>query len=255
MAGEPGDLEAALDELYGASLEDFVSVRSRLARQFRDAGDPADADALAKLRKPVVAAWVLNQLTRRDRRDVDLLLDAGHRLREAQVGALGGAEKEEFERARKSESEALRRLTREAEKLLSERGSASGSALNQVAASLRAAAISSTGRELLARGRFTEPLRAEGFDVVSELAGEAPPAGLPTRRQGRRQEAAREAREALREAKERLRDAERRSRKAEQEADRLRVEAEQAQRVADEARALVDRAAQEVDAAKRRSGG
>ena len=160
------DLEVATDELYAAGLDEFVSERSRLAKALREAGRTEDAQAFAKLRKPTVPAWVLNQLSRRSRRDVDLLLDAGHRLREAQAVALAGKEKDEFERARKTERDALRTLNKEAERLLiAERGGASASVLNQVGEALRAAAISETGRETLARGRFTEPMRAEGFDV------------------------------------------------------------------------------------------
>src|SRR5437868_15153903 len=103
------DLEGAIDELYGASLEDFVSERTRWAKEWREAGSREQAEAVAKLRKPTVAAWVLNQLARRNRRDVDLLLDAGHRLREAQAGVLSGKEREGFEQARKTERDALRR--------------------------------------------------------------------------------------------------------------------------------------------------
>ena len=86
------DLDEAIDELYGASLDEFVAERTRLAKELRDAGNREEAQAVAKLRKPNVAAWVLNQLARRNRREIDLLLDAGHRLREAQAGAMAGQE-------------------------------------------------------------------------------------------------------------------------------------------------------------------
>src|SRR6266536_1742685 len=96
-------LDEAIDELYGADLDDFVAERARLAKGLREEGDGAGAQTMAKLRKPSVAAWILNQLARRNRREVDLLLDAGHRLREAQAGALSGAERDAFEQARKTE--------------------------------------------------------------------------------------------------------------------------------------------------------
>jgi len=210
-------LDEAVDELYGVPLEDFTRERSRIAKELRAAGNADDADAVAKLRKPSVAAWVLNQLARRSRRDVDLLLDAGHRLREAQVAVLSGAEKEEFDRARKTESDALKRLNRDAEQLLRERGSASAGVLKQIGDSLRAAAVSPTGRELLARGRFTQPLQAEGFDVFGELAGSAAPRRKPAPDREQRER----RREAVREAKERVRQAERRVRAAEAEVEKL----------------------------------
>jgi hypothetical protein len=159
-------LDEALDELYGASLDDFVAERKRLSLKL--GGD--EARELVKLKKPNVAAWALNQLARRERRDVDLLLDAGHRLRQAQAGVLRGAEKESFEDARRKESDAIKRLTKAAERLLRDaRGTASVSALTQINESLRAAAVTEAGRELLARGRFVEPLQASGFDAFAGI--------------------------------------------------------------------------------------
>lgn len=158
--------DEALDELYGAALDEFVAERKRLAKKL----DGDDAKDIGALRKPNVAAWVLNQLARRERRDIDLLLDAGHRLRQAQAGVLRGGEKESFEDARRKESDALKRLAKAAERLLRDaRGSASASTLTQIDESLRAAAITEEGRELLARGRFTEPLRASGFDAYTGI--------------------------------------------------------------------------------------
>jgi len=244
------DLEQAIDELYGADLEDFVAVRTRLAKELRDAGDRESADALAKLRKPSVAAWALNQLARRNRREVDLLLDAGHRLREAQAGALAGADREAFEQARKNERDAVAALTREADKLLGARGSASAATLSQIGESLRAAAVSEQGREILARGRFVQPLGAQGFDVIGELA---PAGGAPVRApklSGREEQ--KQAREALKEARERLREAERTARDAEREANRLTREAGRAQQQAEDARAEVEAAERLVAEAEQR---
>jgi uncharacterized protein YukE len=243
------DLEQATDELYAADLEAFVSERSRLAKALRESGHVEEAQAFAKLRKPTVPAWVLNQLSRRNRRAVDLLLDAGHRLREAQAGALTGKEKGEFERARKAESDALRSLNREAERLLiAERGVASASVLNQIAEALRAAAISETGRETLARGLFAEPMRSEGFDVISQLAG-----ATATRSRGKqptREAELREANETLKEARAKLRQAEQASRDAERAADRLQREWEKADAAVERAHADVDLATRGVENAQ-----
>ena len=241
-------LDDAIDRLYDVDLDEFVAERGRLAKELRSEGRTEDAAALAKRRKPSVAAWALNQLARRNRRDVDLLLDAGHRLREAQAAMLGGGERADFERARASEAEALQQLMREAERLLEERGSASSSVLQQIGGSLRAAAISEEGRELVARGRFVQAISTSGFDVVGRLAEAAAPTGRPTpsrsQRQRRQDEEAR-VKEALREARDRLRAAER-------EAERLRAAADDAAAVADEARAAAHRAAEDVEEAKTR---
>jgi hypothetical protein len=244
-------VDEAIDELYGSSLDEFVTTRARVAKAVRDAGDPDGAQAIAKLRKPTVAAWVLNQLSRRHRRDVDLLLDAGHRLREAQAGALAGDESSGFESARRAELEARRRLQGHARLISQERGRTSPAVLDQVDESLRAAAISEDGRELLARGRFVEPIRAEGFDVVSRIAEAAEPRRASSR-QAQAQHGRREAEAALEEARSKLREAERAAREAEQQAGRLDAESRRARKAADAARADADLAAGLVEAAERR---
>jgi hypothetical protein len=147
-------LDEALDELYGVPPEEFVATRKRLAKEL--GGD--EGAAFAKLRKPTRAAAILNRLARDERRDVDLLLDAGHRLRQA------GLDRAAVERARTAESDALKKLTKAAERL-----GASGQSLAQVSESLRAAAVTEEGRELLARGRFVEPLQASGFEAYAGL--------------------------------------------------------------------------------------
>ena len=236
-------LDEALDHLYGVDPEDFVAERKRLARELKDAGDAASADAVAKTRKPTVAAWALNQLARKQRRDVDLLLDAGHRLRQAQEGVVGGDDRTAFEQAQKTERDALRRLTRQASELL---GGASAPTLAQISSTLRTAAVSEEGRELLARGRFTAPLEAEGFDVFGAL-----PAPRPSR--GRKQAQTRAAGEELKKAKERLRELEREARAAEREAERLKAEWTESERAAESARAAVAEAQRNVEKTQRRA--
>jgi hypothetical protein len=231
-------LDEALDHLYGVDADEFVAERKRLARELKDAGDAEAAAEVAKARKPTVAAWALNQLARRQRRDVDLLLDAGHRLRQAQEGVVGGEDRAAFEQAQKSERETLQRLTKLASELL---GGASAQALTQISATLRTAAVSEDGRELLARGRFVTPLEAEGFDVFG---------ALPARpRQGRtsKAEQTRQAKEELKAAKARVRDLEREVRDAEQNAAKLGAELEKAERTAESARAALAEAEREVE--------
>jgi hypothetical protein len=205
-------LDEALDELYGAPLDAFVAERKRLAKEL-PAEERGDFTAL---RKPSIAAWTLNQLARQHRRDVDLLLDAGHRMRQA------GLDKAAVDRARASEADAIKRLMRAAEQL-----GASAQALTKVNESLRAAAVSEEGRELLARGRFTEPVQATGFEAYAGLE-------LPKRP---RRRAAQQRPAPTRQSAER--------RRAEAELERLRKRQQTAQERAD---AL----ASEVEAAERR---
>ena len=228
-------LDDAIDELFGVDLDKFVAERARLVKKLKDDGEKEDAALLAKVRKPTVFAWTLNQLARRERRDVDLLLDAGYRLREAQAGLLrDSGDRIEFERAREIEREALKRLERAAARLL---GGSSSSVLQQVSSTLRTAAVSEEGRELLATGRFTMPLESEGF---SSLEGLVPAKRAKTPARASAAEKQREAKAALREAKARVRELESAAREAEQRADALERDAAKARRLAEKARAAVD---------------
>jgi hypothetical protein len=63
----PDDLvAAAVAELYAGSPDAFTTRRAELAADARAAGDRAAAAAIAALRRPTRAAWVVNQLTRSD---------------------------------------------------------------------------------------------------------------------------------------------------------------------------------------------
>ena len=234
--------DEATDQLYAVDLDAFVAERTRLARELRDAGDRAGAERVAKLKKPTVAAWALNQLARQRRRDIDLLLDAGHRLRQAQEGVVGGADREAFEKAQKTQRDALRRLTQQASQLL---GGASSQALSQISATLQAAAVSEEGRELLARGRFTTPLEPEGFDVFGALPVARSASGKkPARTQ--------KANEELKKARERLRELERAVRAAERRAEKLQAEWKESAHAAESARLALAAAQRDLKQAERR---
>jgi len=240
-------LEEAIDRLYSVDLAEFVPERTRLVKELRAEGRRAEAQQVAELRKPTTAAWAVNQLARKHRRDVDLLLDAGHRLREAQAEVLRTRKAGEFERARATERDALRRLTREADELL---GGASASTLAQIGETLRAAAVSEEGREQLALGRLATTLEPEGFDVLGGLAPAKPPARRARQAPKRSEEKA--AQEALRAARERQRELEREARAAVKDADTLERRSTKAKEKADAARAEAEEAAKAVEEAERR---
>ena len=93
-------------QLYGLPLNDFVPGRDALARELRREGDKERAAEVAKL-EAGVAAWAVNQLARRNRKELDLLLDAGHRLRTGQEEALKGGDRGKFEAARSEHDRAI----------------------------------------------------------------------------------------------------------------------------------------------------
>jgi len=57
---------AAVAELYGADPDAFTERRKALAAAAREAGDRGAATAIAALRKPTRAAWLVNRLARSD---------------------------------------------------------------------------------------------------------------------------------------------------------------------------------------------
>ena len=87
------DLDNDIARLYVAPREQFVRERDDLARTLRKSGDRSAASEVAALRKPTLVAWTVNQLAHTERRDVDLLLDAGKRIIDAQQASIakGGA--------------------------------------------------------------------------------------------------------------------------------------------------------------------
>src|SRR5436190_17648333 len=81
MTRLPGDL---LDRLYTEPPERFIALREEAVAAARRAGDRRTAEALGKLRKPTVAAWLVNLLARRRPELVGELLALGEGLRSAQ---------------------------------------------------------------------------------------------------------------------------------------------------------------------------
>ena len=220
------DLESELDRLYELDPGEFVAERDRVARELRDEGRREEAEQVKSLWKPTVSAATINQLTRRERRDVDLLLDAGHRLREAQQRLLAGEDPGSLDEARRIEREALGKLRRAARAILAESGRASGTTLDKVMATLQAAAVSDEGRELLALGRLTGDLEATGFDLLAPMA-----AGVPRRkRKPAPPSKPKPDRTKIKRAQAKVREAEQALRVAESDAEKARRELERAEK-------------------------
>jgi hypothetical protein len=77
------DLETALTSLYAAPREEFIPSRADLVKQARAAGDRELASKIGAARKPTVAAWLLNQVSREYPDDLATLAELGEALRDA----------------------------------------------------------------------------------------------------------------------------------------------------------------------------
>lgn len=107
------DLNVAetVERLYTAPPEQFIASRSEAVAQARAAGDRALAERIGRLRKPSLAAWMVNLLAHRRPDLIDDLLAVGAELRAAQR-ELRGAELRELSARRRDTVAALAREAR-----------------------------------------------------------------------------------------------------------------------------------------------
>lgn len=156
------DLAAAVDELYGAPLADFVAVRGRLVTRAKQEA-PDLVDELKRLRKPTVVAWLLNQVARSEPEVVADLLDLGERMRTAQAKGDGAA----LAAARPEREAAIDALVAAAGRCAQAAGTAFGtSAADGVGSTAVAALADPASGEALASGRLLRPLAYAGFGEV-----------------------------------------------------------------------------------------
>jgi hypothetical protein len=248
MARSPeAQLEHQTDRLYGLPLNEFVPARDELAKRLRDQGQRELADDVKGLRKPPVAAWVANRLARERELDVQRLLNAGEALTKAQAGAASGDSPEAFAEARRDEQRALERLAAEARETIAREG-IGAAALERVLQTLRAASLTSDGRELLKRGRLSEELEPPGFEAMSGLAAGAttkPQRRAKGKRQDERRAALDDARRRVKDARSEERDLVKKAREAEREAERARKAADELRKAAASALAEAEEAGKE----------
>jgi len=172
------DLDAAADELYGGSPDDFVERRKALVSQARRAKERDLARRIGELRRPTRTAWLVNLLAREQPAEVASLLDLGTGLEEAQRRGDGTALRSLSQDRRRL----VDRLARSAVALGAEHGyTAPDSALQEVGQSLQSALADDAAREQLRSGRLTTAVSYGGFgptDLVAALAASLP-AGSP----------------------------------------------------------------------------
>src|SRR5436309_2901107 len=140
------DVEAALDELYGAPPDEFLAVRSALERKFRDAGYRDAASELHHRRRPNLAAWATNQVARRN-------------AATDRAGAAKAAAADQARAEREARAAALR--LQEAEDALAKARTAARDAEKQV----RAARTAATRAERAAEKAANQLARLESHDV------------------------------------------------------------------------------------------
>jgi hypothetical protein len=172
--------EAEAERLYGLEPEAFVAARDAAAKALRGDGRKAEAAAVAKLRKPSVAAWVVNRLARDERDLVEALLDAGAKLRDVQ---LAGAAASDLRTAIEAEARALDALMRPAGRIA---GTGRDTALERARDTLHAAALDPDLAEDVRRGVVVREQQAIGFPLGAAVPERpaAPASGKSSKRKG-----------------------------------------------------------------------
>jgi hypothetical protein len=227
----------AADLLYGLPLDEFTAARNAAAKEFRDRGLRDEADAVKALAKPSVAAWAVNQLTRRRHADLDEFLDASVVARDAQLGGAADA-REAVQRQR----QALETLVRVAREELG--GDASESVTSRIRQTLEAAAVDDAAAAAVRAGRLDKELEPAGFGTLAAHAPKTPRG----KRAAPKRETPAAAKRALAEARARLRDAEEEHRAALAEERQAHKRWQETQRDAEQAAERVETARAALDA-------
>ena len=158
---------ARLAALYAEPLASFTPARDALAKDLKAAGDTEAAARAKSLRKPALAAWVVNLLVRRDAEQVDQVLTLGESLRAA-AADLDGEELRTLTRQRRQLTAAV---TTQARGLAREAGvKVTAAVADQVEGTLHAAMLSDAASAAVRTGAL---VRAVAPAEVGELADPA----------------------------------------------------------------------------------
>ena len=171
MADDPEETFAAVaEELYGLAPGDFTDARNGYVKELKSAGDKELSERVKALRKPSVAAWVVNMLVRHQAEEMTQVLDLGASLRAAQADLDGEALRELTKQRRRLVAAVAgkgRALAKELGTKLSE------SVLRQVEDTLHAAMIDTDAEAAVRTGMLVDPLNPSGtgsLKVASAVA-------------------------------------------------------------------------------------
>jgi len=172
MTDDP-ELLGIADELYALPLEEFTPARDAKAKELK--AEKELAAAVKKLKKPSVAAWVVNLFVRREAEQVEQVIAVGAALREAQEG-MDGAELRALTKQRRQLTSAV---TDQARTLAREEGlKVTQSVADQVEATLTAAMLDPACAQAVRSGLLTAALRSTGVDEVDVASAVALPEAL-----------------------------------------------------------------------------
>lgn len=161
------------DELYALSQDDFTPARDAKAKELK--AEKELAAAVKRLKKPSVAAWVVNLFVRRETEQVEQVIAVGQALRDAQEG-MDGAELRALTRQRRQLTSAV---TQQARSLAREEGVRVTQAVaDQVESTLTAAMLDPECAKAVRSGLLTAALSSTGVGSVDLTTAVALPEAL-----------------------------------------------------------------------------
>lgn len=169
-------LSDAADVLFCADPDGFIALRTELARKARTSGDREVASAIAALRKPTRAAWLVNLVVRGNRDAVDQLIG----VHDALAAASAAVDIAGLRELTSTRTELAQELTDLAVAMASGRGySVPDAVRDDIARTFQAAASDSAILASVLAGTLEKPLAYAGFGFpltpyVPEHAGHRP---------------------------------------------------------------------------------
>ena len=154
------DLLEIADELYGLPLADFTPARDARVKELKGTDLATQVKAL---KKPSVAAWVVNLLVRRESEQVEQVLSVGAALRAAQASMSGDALRELTKQRRQLTAAVTTRARRTARE---EGTKVTDAVADQVEATLTAAMVDADCAKAVRSGMLVSALVTTGLDPV-----------------------------------------------------------------------------------------
>lgn len=211
MTTAEGGLPGIAHDLYGVAPGEFIATRDARAKRAKTEGDPELAKAIGALRKPSVAAWVINVLIRELPERIGELVALGDEMEDARRDEDTGALRE-LSRQRRRLTAAV---AQEGADLAADRGQKISAAVTeQVQSTLHAAMASENAGQAVRSGVLVSSLAATGLELVditgalgvpfgvmsghlaSPTTHESAPTDLPARRAAAKAKANREVTDA-----------------------------------------------------------
>ena len=168
MATDP--LLSIAEELYALPPADFTGTRNQWAKQTKVDGDAELAKRVAELRKPSLAAWVVNMMMRHQGDQMAQVLELGASLRQAQAD-LDADSLRELTRQRRQLTTAVTQQGRELSRDLGQK--LTEAVADQVQGTLHAAMVDEQAAAAVRSGLLVAALTATGVgsaDVVDSVA-------------------------------------------------------------------------------------